>query len=442
MGNRTTGRRKKPAVTIAEQVENKKTIVFVEAATAMGGVEFSTLYLAGALDRSRWHPVVVCPAEGDLTSACRAANIETRVAPWPRFWSTSLRVGRNARLPNPFAWLWNSLALARATRALKRLLRQVSPDAILTKGLTSHFVGGFAARRLRIPCIWHVQDLISERTFGIYRRVFGIAARRLPQSIVVDGAAIKRQLPAAIHSRVSVIHNGVDLNIFRPDLDGSAVRDELGISRDALVIGQAARITPWKGQHYLIEAFAQIARDYPKTVLVFAGAPVFDHDGYERRLRAMAVEYGLQDRIRFAGYRHDLPNVLAAMDIFAFTSIEKDTSPLALLSAMTSALPIVAFDIEGAREIADQNNSFRFVPVRDVRALAKALSDLIGDEQLRLQLGQSARRAVESRFSLEQYVSRFNDILIGAVGTNLTSSEFFTTSSKESKADLPSATAA
>lgn len=441
MGNRTTGRRKKSAVTGSEQVEKKKTIVFVEAATAMGGVQFSTLYLARALDRSRWHPVVVCPAEGDLTRACRAAGIETHVAPWPGFWSTSLRIGRNARLPNVFAWLWNGLVLTRAARLLKRLLRQISPDAVVTKGLTSHFVGGLVARRLRIPCIWHVQDLISERTFGIYRRVFGIAARRLPQSIVVDGAAIKRQLPTAVHSRVSVIHNGVDINVFRPGVNGSTVRDELGISPDALVIGNAARITPWKGQHYLIEAFAQIANDYPKTVLLFAGAPVFDHDGYERRLRAMAVEYGLQDRIIFAGYRHDLPNVLTAMAIFAFTSIEKDTSPLALLSAMSTGLPIVGFDIEGAREIG-QDSGFRFVPVRDVRALARMLCDLIDDEQLRFQLGQSGRRAVESRFSLDHFVSQFNDVLIAQVGVDVASREFFTTRSKESKADLPSATAA
>jgi glycosyltransferase involved in cell wall biosynthesis len=380
-------------------------VVFIESASAMGGVQFSTLYLAQALDRARWNPIVVCPAEGDLTRACRDARVETQLLKWPRTWSTSVRVGRNTRLPNPFAWLWNVIVMFRAVRRLGALLQQQSPDVLLTKGLQSHFIGGFAARRVRIPCVWHVQDLISDRSFGIYRRIFSLAASRLPQQIIVDGRAIKDQLPESIHSRVSVVHNGVDTTVFCTERDGSAVRCELGIGPDQLVIGHTGRMTPWKGQHYLIDAFAKIAREFPNAVLLLVGSPVFDHDGYESRLRAMAREYQLADRIIFAGYRHDLPNVLAAMDVFAFTSIEKDTTPLALLSAMSSGLPIVAFDIEGVREICGDEQSFPVVPVGDSKALAQSLSSLIGNQALRLRLGENAHRLAEQKFSLERYVS-------------------------------------
>jgi glycosyltransferase involved in cell wall biosynthesis len=261
--------------------------------------------------------------------------------------------------------------------------------------------------------VWHVQDFISERSFGVYRRIFGLAARCLPQQIIVDGATIAAQLPRSLSSRVSVVHNGVDTDMFRPGIDGTKVREELGIPRNHLVIGHAARITPWKGQHHLIEAFARIAHEHPDVTVLIAGAPVFDNDSYQRRLQRMAREFGLQDRIKFAGYRHDLPFVLAAMDIFAFTSIEKDTSPLALLSAMSSGLPIVAFDIDGVRELIDRDEQLLRVPVAQTEALSQSLVKLISDERARLRLGQSARELAEKKFSLEQYVSRFENVLSG-----------------------------
>ena len=407
------------------QSEKHRTIVFVECAAAMGGVQFSTLYLAQNLNPAQWKPVVVCPEEGDLTRACRAAGIETHVLAQPRLRSTSIRLGRHARLPNPFAWIWNACLLGVVARRLKGFLVQRSPDLVMTKGLSSHFTGGLAALQSGIPCVWHVQDLISERSFGVYRRIFGLAARRLPHHIVVDGAAIAEQLARSLSSPVSVIHNGVDTELFRPGLDGTKLREELGIPRDHLVIGHAARVTPWKGQHYLIEAFARIADAHPNVTVLIVGAPVFDNDSYQNELHRMTREFGLEDRVKFAGYRHDLPDVLAAMDVFAFTSIEKDTSPLALLSAMSCGLPIVAFDIEGVRELVDGDEQLVRVPVGQTKDLSNSLRKLIGDDQLRATLSRSARQLAEKKFSLKQYVNRIESVLlrVDSRSTNSTSAE-------------------
>jgi glycosyltransferase involved in cell wall biosynthesis len=397
------------------QSERPKTIVFVESAAAMGGVQFSTLYLAQNLNPAQWNPIVLCPAEGDLTRACRDAGVEARVLAQPRLWSTSVRVGGSARLPNPFAWIWNGYAMSRAARRLKNFLLQAAPDLVVTKGLSSHFSGGWAARKLGIPCVWHVQDLISERTLGIYRRAFALAARSLPQHIVVDGIAIERQLPGSLRSRISVVHNGIDTHVFRPGLDGSGVREELRIPKDHLVVGNAARITPWKGQHHLIEAFARIAGDQPNVTLLLAGSPLFDNDTYQRRLLSLTSQFGLQDRIKFAGYRHDLPNVLAAMDIFAFTSIEKDTSPLALLSAMSCGLAIVAFDIEGVLELVT-NDQCLLTPAGRVEELADSLQRLIADKDLRHLFGARARQLAVESLSLESYTTRLEEIFLKLIG--------------------------
>jgi len=391
------------------------TTVFVESTAAMGGVQFSTLYLLQHLDSVVWDAVVVCPEEGDLSEACRRSGIAVQILRRPRVRSTSFRIGRNAaRLPNPIAWVWNLWATLVAVRRLARFLKQKKPDLVVTKGLFSHFYGGLAAHRLGIPCVWHVQDFISERSWKIYQRLFGQVARWLPDHIIVDGACISRQLHRTQQNQISIIHNGVDTKHFRPDINGEGIRREVGIPLDAMVIGHVGRMTPWKGQHYLLEAFALIAAVIPNVYLLFVGAPVFDNDAYQRRLVNRTSQLGLSDLVKFAGYRHDIPFVLAAMDVFAFTSLEKDTSPLALLSAMSSGLPIVAFDIEGVRELMKADEQFLAVPLNRSDALAESLIRLLTDERLRRRLSASARQHAEAEYSLQQHVCRMEKVLLAA----------------------------
>ena len=414
--------------------ESRQTIVFVESAAAMGGVQYSTLYLVRNLDPTAWRPIVVCPEEGDLTQACRDSGIEVQVLTQPRLWSTSVRVG-SARLPNPAAWIWDAFLIGRTARRLRRFLLRCSADLVVTKGLSSHFLGGLAARKLRTPCVWHVQDFISERTFGIYRRAFGWAARFLPEQIIVDGRSIAEQLPQSLRPRITVILNGVDTKVFRPGLDGTIVRQELGIPNDDLVIGSLGRITPWKGQHFLIEAFAAIAGDHPNVTLLLVGSPVFDNDTYQRRLLKTVADLGLEGRVKLPGYRHDTANVLAAMDIFAFTSVEKDTSPLALLSAMSSGLPIVAFDITGAREVTADDDQFLLVPVADVARLGNALGSVITNETLRGSLAAAVRKQAVREFDVEIYRDRIEQVfrkvlLNGKVGITATLPEVQRTASE------------
>jgi glycosyltransferase involved in cell wall biosynthesis len=390
-------------------------IVFVESAAAMGGVQFSTLYLVQHLNSTQWEPVVICPEEGDLTEACRTSGVAVHILNCPTLRSTSFRLGRNkARLPNPVAWAWDAWAMLVAAQRLARFLKQVNPDLVVTKGLFSHFYGGLAARYLGIPCVWHVQDFISERFWRIYQRMFGQVARWMPDHIIVDGASISRQLHRAVQDRISVIHNGIDTEVFRPDLDGQGIRREVGIPTDAMVIGHVGRMTPWKGQHFLLEAFARIAPVMENVYLLFVGAPVFDSNAYQRELVNLTSELGLSDRVRFAGYRHDMPMVLASMDVFAFTSVEKDTSPLTLLSAMSAGLPIVAFDIEGVRELLRSNDQI-LVPVGQVNALAWSITKLLSNAGLRRRLAVSARQQAETEFGVDKYVSGVQRAFLKAV---------------------------
>lgn len=386
-------------------------VIFIESASEMGGVEFSTLYLASHLSPKLWAVTVVCPQEGTLSSACRKEGVQVEIVPMSDLYSTSFRVGKSdTRLPNVLAWVWNGFSILATSNRLQRFLAQRKPDLVVTKGLYAHLCGGLAAKEAGVKCIWHVQDFISERFGGLYRIFFGLLARIFPDEIVVDGRPIAQQFPLSIKNRVSVVFNGIDVQVFRPNIDEDAVRQQFAITPDNLIIGHAARITPWKGQHHLLEAFGKIAKRYPQTRLLLVGAPTFDNNRYEQKLRARTEELGLSRQVVFTGFRMDLPDVLSSMDIFAYPSVEKDTSPLVLLSAMACGLPVVAFDIDGVREVLGETGML--IPVRDECKMADALEKLIQDSALRSQMGIRSRQKAVASFSLEQYVAGMEAVFV------------------------------
>jgi UDP-N-acetylglucosamine:LPS N-acetylglucosamine transferase len=172
-----------------------KKIAFIEGTAEMGGgVEFSTLYLAEKLNSNNWQPVVICPQEGSLTKECQQRNIAVKIVQRPKLYTTSMEFN-GKRIPNLFALALNPLTIAQSAYTLSSFLKAESADLVVTKGLMTHIYGGLAAKRAKIPCIWHLQDYVSQRYFGLYSKIFGQLAKFLPDHIIVDGGSIARQLP-------------------------------------------------------------------------------------------------------------------------------------------------------------------------------------------------------------------------------------------------------
>jgi glycosyltransferase involved in cell wall biosynthesis len=391
---------------MAGEADDLPLIALVDASSKMAGVEFSTLYLAQHLDRSRFRVVVVCPEEGDLPERCRAAGIDVVIEPAPRFIPTGIEIGR-AYIPNPLSWLVNPLLLIGLARRHAALYRRLDAALICTKGVFAHLYGTLAAKIAGRPAVIHMQDLLAN---PLYIRAFGMFAR-LARRIIADGAPIRDQLaPFVGAERVDLIYNGVDLEQFSAAVSGAGVRAEWGVDSDAILIGNAARLTAWKGQDVLLKAFIRIAPDYPRAKLALIGSPVFHGDAFEAALRRLAAESGLADRIIFAGFRWDLPQVLAALDIFVYPSIRKDTSPLSLVSALASGLPTAASDVGGVAELLTHERDGLIVPAADVDALVVALRRMLDDPDLRKRLGAAARQTAERSLSLSAFARRCESV--------------------------------
>jgi len=338
----------------------------------MGGVQFSTYFLAEHLMNEKSADVrIFFPSEGPFSILCQKSNIPYRIYNAIPYISTSISLFNDKiRIPNPIAWVYNIWVIFHNCLKIKSQLNQYAPNLVVTKGLLNHFSSGLACKILNIPVIWHVQDLISQRYYGSLVFIFNQLGKKIPNHIICDGKIIKDYLKGPLSERSSVVLNGIKTEELERCLKSrDEVRKELSIPANAYVIGNLARITPWKGQELLLRAFIEYSSHNKNAYLILAGSPLFDNDKYQRLLKKLISKNDLDDRVIMPGYRTDLKEIFSAMDLFMYSAIEKDTSPLALLSALSAGLPVIIFNIKSLKEISDLSPAIDVLNQKDLKQL-------------------------------------------------------------------------
>ena len=319
----------------------------------MGGVQHSTLLLAEYLLINKSYDLnVLLPKQGRLADYFVKKSIPILFYDPVPFKSISISFFNNHyHILNPFSLLWNSIALL---LNIEKVKFKIDPrtDLVITKGLLNHFVSGIACKNLKIPVIWHVQDLVTNRYFSLMRYLFNYFSKRIPYHIICDGEFIKKSLKKEIQDKSTVVLNGIKTETLSRDKEaGIKVRNEFNIPDDAYVIGHLGRITPWKGQRSLLMAFIKYSKQNPDAYLLLVGASLFNNDRYYKYLRNTINKYHLNNRVIMPGYRNDIKEIYSAMDLFLYPALEKDTSPLALISAISSGLPVAFSNIGSLFEL-------------------------------------------------------------------------------------------
>lgn len=216
--------------------------------------------------------------------------------------------------------------------------------------------------------------------------------------------------------QVATLHDAVDARRFAPAaVDRAAARRSLGAEGDELVIGMVGRFSPGKGHEEFLDAAARLKRTHPTVRFVIVGEASHGEADYERAIRARATELGLDDRVRFAGFRPDVPEVMRALDILAFPS-HAEAFGVVLIEAMAMELPVVSTNCDGVLDIMVDGETGITVPARDGAALAAGLARLIADPLARVRMGRAGRRRVLERFDDDHQtlaIERFYDTALG-----------------------------
>ena len=359
------------------------TILHLNTETAWRGGEAQTLELARGLVALGHRCLLVGQPHGELLRRAAAAGLESR----PLIMRGELD-------------LWAAWRLADIVRRNSvGILHYHTAHAVTLGTLASLFCGrrpAVAARRVSFPL----------RSGPLARLKYRFRVDR----VIAVSQGIRDDLvrQGLDPGRIEVVHSGIDparfaqgkRERFRASLrapDGAALGD-------ALLIGTAGHLAAHKGIDLFLRAAAAVAPGFPAARFVIVG-------GGELlpALRQLAGRLGIAERALFTGFRDDMPDVYAGLDIFVLASITGEGSPAVVKEAMAAGVPLVASALDGVREIVDDGRHGLLAPPGDPHALARAIARLAGDRELGADLASRARERVRE-FTLDRMVERTDRI--------------------------------
>lgn len=296
---------------------------------------------------------------------------------------------------------------------LVRLFRETHTDVLLLiNHLNTLLYGVVAARIAGVPaCInW------ENETFKRYPlHPLTMFFRRLLHKgvdVVVAAAQGHKQYIAEIEKiplqKIEVIYNGVDPERFRSTLTPHQAREQLGIPADSPVVSILAVLRPDKAHEVFLDAAVHIRRELPSTHFLIIG------DGPQRpMLESRASTMGLSDCVHFLGFRRELADILAAVDVNTLSSKpEQETLSVAAIEAMAAGVPIVCTDVGFMDEIVIPGQTGYRVPVGDGRALANRVLEILRNPKLKHQMSAACRRLVEQQLSAKHMAESFQELFL------------------------------
>lgn len=366
-----------------------KTIAHVLPYPAVGGTEHATLRIAKAVDPSRYASIAFHLPDVD---PIRALFTEAHV-PCTTYEPAEPSY-RHAR------------RYLQASAAIAREFRRHKVDLVHCADLSAAYYAGLAGWLARVPVLCHIRnrfDVISWRD-----RSFLWPVRRF---VFVSRNTWEHFAFGVEPSRGVVVYDGIDGSPAALDAeDVVGVRRELGIARDAPLIGMVARVASQKDYPTLMRAAARVLADYPNARFLVVGDNSSDGNReHYTRVRSLLGECGVSDAFVFTGQRQDVPRLLRALDVFVL-STHYEGLPLVILEAMSHGKPIVATDVDGIPELVTHEETGLLFPHEDDRQLADHLLDLLRDRAKAERLGSAGRHHVRTRFSAERFAAGMNEV--------------------------------
>jgi glycosyltransferase involved in cell wall biosynthesis len=294
-------------------------------------------------------------------------------------------------------------------------VRRARPDVVQCWMNHGNLMGGLAARAASTaPVLWSLRQsnldpVLAKRGTMAVLRLGARFSRWLPDRILCVSESARR-VHAALgydESRMVVIPNGFDLDVFRPDPASRRVlRGELGIGADDVLVGLAARFDPQKDIGTFLAAAARVAAATAEARFLLCGEGM---DAANPALARLIADAGVGARVHLLGRRTDMPRITSALDIAVSSSAYGEGFSNALGEALACAVPAVSTDVGDARQIVGEEG--RIVPIRDPVALAAAIAELIAlGAEGRARLGQEGRARMARDYALDAIARRYRAI--------------------------------
>ena len=360
--------------------------------SSYGGGERYLELLLDRMDRTRFHPLLICPEPGSFIGRMEARGVETHLV-------------HLAPLFNPIA-LWR----------LIRLLVQKRVTILQTHGARANVYGRIAGWLAGVPVVIStVHNSLKDYEVSPFKRWAYVMVLRLTlplvQRIICVSDATRRDVIdecPAVGRKALTVHNGVDPSSFRLQPDRQKNRLELGIPQGPVLV-TIGRLTEQKGHQYLLAALSGLLDTWPELCCLFVG----EGEQHET-LQRLAQDLGVERACRFVGVREDIADILAAATLCVLPSLSEGF-PFVLLEALAMGCPVVATSVNGVPELIDGHRTGLLVPPRDPQALAVAIRSLLSDPLAASRMASAGQALVRERFTVDRMVANTTAVFDAAI---------------------------
>ncbi len=338
----------------------------------IGGIANYILTLSGAL-KERGMDFIIVSSGGDLEGALKERGIEHR----------QLDIRTKSELsPKVFKSIFR----------LRKIIKDEKVDIVHAHTRVSQVAAFFACRLAGVPYVTTCHGYFKTRM----RKVFDTWGAK----VIAISDPVKSHLKDDLgvpEGRIALVHSGVDIKKFSKYYSTeniSELKRDLGIASGP-VIGTIGRLSPVKGQKFLVEAMKGVMREKKDAQCVIVG------DGPEEdSLKSLTHTLDISGSVHFFKSDMDTCKYLAIMDVFVFPSV-KEGLGIALLEALASGKPCIASDVGGIGDVIKNGSSGILVPVGDPDSIAKAILGLLKNSSAAKELGDNGRSIVRKSFSLD-----------------------------------------
>jgi glycosyltransferase involved in cell wall biosynthesis len=414
-----------------DQMASRRTVLYLERNVdgTIGGSYRSLLYLIKGLPKEVYRPIAVFYRNHHLVeefekSGCRVVLLQYPKTirlldqfPTVRRWRILSPVNLAARV------LQKVLNFSRgAVVMFGTFLRLLIKERVCLVHLNNGVMSG--TELLLASRLLGVRTVVHQRGIGTLPSSFARVRRLIDHVICVSDAARESLISQGLSSeRATTIHNGIDPDAFRASIKRSprAVRRDIGLSDDVLIVGNIGMIKEWKGQLVLVQAMARVVPKHPDVRCVIVGGIADQHGqdaAYLRQIQQYIEDHGLNGVVQLVDYQPNVAEFMQILDVMVHSSIDPEPFSRSVIEGMTLGRAMIGTRTGGTPEAIEDGVSGMLVRPNDSDELADKIERLLRDPELRRTFGRSAEERVRGRFMIQTNIAatqRVYDQLLGKV---------------------------
>ena len=276
------------------------------------------------------------------------------------------------------------------------------------KALVVGAVASFLARR---PLVYHLHDILSLEHFSKTNLLVAVSLiNRFASLVIANSQASQRAFLEAggKSDLVRVVYNGFAAKNYEVDeLEVRNLREHLRLE-GKFVIGHFSRLSPWKGQHILIDALSQCPQD---VVVILVGDALFGEQEYVKDLHQKVAGLGLENRVNFLGFRADIPQLMTMCDLITHTSIAAEPFGRVIVEAMLCGKPVIAAEAGGAMELVEDGINGFLVTPGEPQKLAQVIHNCRQESVKTANIANNARISASERFDVRIINQQIQELL-------------------------------